>query len=405
MAATAAPTAAIPVRPVDVPLTGGRKAVVWTLIGLATLIAVGSILTNWVNRQMLSNDSWRDTSQQVIQDPNVRSALAVYLVNQLYGNVDVAGELQKDLPPNLKRLAGPLSGALRQPSTNAVEFLLQRPRVQAVWVNANQVAHQKLINVLENKTGNGISTGNGVVTLDLSPLVADLGTELGLPPSLLAKLPPNAGQIEVMRSDQLSTAQTLVQVLRALSVWLLALTLVLYGLAIYLARGHRRAILRDVGWAFIGVGLLVLVARRLLGKSVEGLAQTQYRGTIHDVWLIVTSIMGQLGRATILYGIIIVLGAVLAGPGKHATSVRRRLAPTLNERPGMAWGAAGGVYLLLVLWGGTHALRVWWGILLLGGLLAIGVAALRRQTLLEFPPEGGAVEPSPPAVPSEPAGA
>jgi multidrug resistance efflux pump len=32
-----------------------------------------------------------------------------------------------------------------------------------------------------------------------------------------------------------------------------------------------------------------------------------------------------------------------------------------------------------VLWGGTHALRTWWGILLLGGLLALGIAALERQ--------------------------
>ena len=39
-----------------------------------------------------------------------------------------------------------------------------------------------------------------------------------------------------------------------------------------------------------------------------------------------------------------------------------------------------------MLWGGTHALRTWWGILLLAGLIALGVVALRRQTLQEFPP-------------------
>jgi len=53
----------------------------------------------------------------------------------------------------------------------------------------------------------------------------------------------------------------------------------------------------------------------------------------------------------------------------------------LNERPGLAWAAVGAVFLLLVLWGGTHALRTWWGIVLLGALLAIGVArcATRRS--------------------------
>jgi hypothetical protein len=72
--------------------------------------------------------------------------------------------------------------------------------------------------------------------------------------------------------------------------------------------------------------------------------------------------------------------------------VRAWAAPVLNTRPGIVWSIFGFAYLLLVFWGGTHALRTWWGILLLGGLLALGVAALRRQTLEEFPAAGvGAV--------------
>ena len=57
----------------------------------------------------------------------------------------------------------------------------------------------------------------------------------------------------------------------------------------------------------------------------------------------------------------------------------------LNEHQGIAWVVVGAVFLLLVLWGGTHALRTWWGIVLLGALLAIGVVALRYETMREFP--------------------
>ena len=93
----------------------------------------------------------------------------------------------------------------------------------------------------------------------------------------------------------------------------------------------------------------------------------------------------EIGWAVILYGAIAVAGSIFAGPTKAATSLRARVAPVLNERPGIAWAAVGTVFLLLVLWGGTHALRTWWGIVLLGALLAIGVVALRHQTLREFP--------------------
>jgi hypothetical protein len=111
------------------------------------------------------------------------------------------------------------------------------------------------------------------------------------------------------------------------------------------------------------------------------------------MYLIGTSILGQVGAAVVLYGAVTALGAIFAGPSHPAVWLRQRLAPTLNEHQGIVWGTVGFVYVLAILWGGTHALREWWGILLLGGLVALGVVALRRQTLQEFP-TGAALAPA-----------
>jgi hypothetical protein len=83
------------------------------------------------------------------------------------------------LPAGAKALAGPLAAVLRQPATNAINQLLARPRVVNLFVNASATAHEKLVNVLQDKTGFGISTGIGVVTIDLHELVTELGQELG----------------------------------------------------------------------------------------------------------------------------------------------------------------------------------------------------------------------------------
>src|SRR3954449_11196617 len=367
-------------------LSGRRRALIWTLIVLASVIALGSILTTWVHRQMLDNQSWKDASAQLIENPQVQDALSVFLVNELYDNVDVASGLEQRLPENLKPLAASVSGALRQPVTDSVKRLLEAPRVQQLWVNANGVAQQKLVNVLEDKTGHGISTGDGVVTLDLSELVTDIGTEIGVPASALEKIPPGTGVITVMRADQLAAAQAGVQAVRVLSTALLVLVLGLFALAIYLARGERRQTLRNIGFAFVLVGLTVLVVRRVAGNvAVDALTAPQGEPAGRQAWLIGSEILSQIGWATILYGAIAVAGSIFAGPTAAAISVRRRVAPALNERPGVAWAAVGAVFLLLVLWGGTHALRTWWGIVLLGALIAIGVLALRYQTQREFP--------------------
>jgi hypothetical protein len=381
-------------------VSGRRRAVIWALIVGASLIAIASVLTTWVHRQMLDEQSWKDASAELIEDPAVRDAVSVYLVNQLYDNVDVAAALDDRLPADLKPLAGTLAGALRQPATDAVDRLLDTTRIQQLWVDASSLAQQKLVNVLENKTGHGISTGNGVVTLDLSALVSELGAELGLSQSALDRIPPDAGVITVMRSDQLAAAQAGVQALRVLSTALLVLVLALYALAVYLARGERRRTLRNVGWAIVVVGIVVLVARRLTGRyAVEALTSPTSHEAGERTWLIGSSILAQIGWAAILYGAVVVLGTILAGPTAPATSVRRWIAPVLDARAGIAWAVVGGAYLLLVLWGPTHALRVLWGIVLLGALLAAGVLALRRETMREFPDAAGipgaGAEPSP----------
>ena len=368
-------------------LSRRRRILIWTLVVLASVLAIVSILTTWVNRQMLDNTAWQKATTKVIEDPQVQTAIATYAVNQLYDNVDVAQALEQRLPKNLQRLAPPLAGALEQPATQGVTFLLQRPRIQQAFLTASALAHEKLVNVLENKTGHGISTGNGVVTLDLHQLIVQLGTRLGLPQNALAQIPADAGTVTLLKSDQLSAAQAGVQAVRVLSAWLLVGVLFLYGLAIYLARGRRRATLRNAGVGLALVGLLILVIRTLLGNYLTGaLASPGYEPATHRLYLIGTSLLGQIGAAALFYGVVATLGAVLAGPTQAATWVRRELAPVLNERQGIVWGAVGFVYLLLILWGPTHALRVWWGILLLGGLIALGVVALRRQTLREFPP-------------------
>jgi len=363
----------------------GRRIAIWVLIVLSSLICLVSILTVWVERQVLDNDSWSNATQKVIADPAVQHSVATRLVDSLYANVNVPAALQQRLPAQLDGIAAPLASALHDRAITATEELMQRPKLQALIVNASATAHQKLINVLENKTGYGITTGNGVVTINLTQLLQQVAADIGLPGKLVAKLPPDAGTITLMKSNQLNAAQTGVNIIRVMSAWLLVAVLALYGFAIFLAHGQRRRTLARVGWSLVIVGFLVLIARRALGSYLVGaLATAEQKTPVHHLYLIGTSILGDIGRATVLYGLIAALGAVLAGGSSIAIRIRSHLAPVAAERPAVLWGSVAFVFLLLVLWGGTHALRTWWGILLLGGLLALGCAALHRQLLDEL---------------------
>ena len=119
---------AAPTAKAAAPLSRKRRIVIWALVVLASVLAVVSILTTWVNRQMLDNTAWNKATTQIVQDPEVQTAIATYTIDQLYENVDVGKALSQRLPPNLKQLGPPLAGALEQPATQGVADAPRRGR-------------------------------------------------------------------------------------------------------------------------------------------------------------------------------------------------------------------------------------------------------------------------------------
>jgi hypothetical protein len=121
------------------------------------------------------------------------------------------------------------------------------------------------------------------------------------------------------------------------------------------------------------------------------------RDAIGHSWIIGTSLLSQVAWALVLYGFVILVGTWFAGPNRYATRARTAIAPSLRERPEMGWSLLAGVYLLLILWGPVPALRNWLGVLLLGGLIALGFEAFRRVAI------GGLGSDEPPSPPPAPA--
>src|SRR5215216_6875631 len=93
-----------------------RSIFAWVLFALGTLVFLVGSLTVWVKRQALDTDAWVATSANLLEDDEVRQALSVYIVDQLYANADPQEVLREQLPENLQGLAGPIAGALRQPA-------------------------------------------------------------------------------------------------------------------------------------------------------------------------------------------------------------------------------------------------------------------------------------------------
>jgi hypothetical protein len=362
-----------------------RRWVPWVLVVLAAVIALVSALNIWVKRQALDTNNFTNSSVRLLEDPEVRSAVSVYLVDQLYQNVNVAAELQQQLPPQIKGLAAPLAGALRQLLVRAADTALGRPRVQELWKQAVMRAHKLFIAVLDGKK-QILQNTNGNVVLNLRPIIQQVEQQGGLAGKAAAQLPADAGQITILQGNQLHTARTVVRAIRFLSYFLFFLVLAIYALAVYLATGRRRQLLLGVGVSAIVVGLIVLIVRRFAGNYlIDALTSNSVnKPAVSVVWAVETDLLRNVGINVLIYGFFVVLAAWIAGPSRPARWFRRVVAPTAREHPWVIYGFVALVLLLILITGPTDGQRVY-PLLVVFAFAFVGVEVLRRQMLAEFP--------------------
>ncbi len=361
-----------------------RKLVVGVLVALGSLMLCVAIFATWVDRVALDSSAWSDTSTKALQQPAVQTAVSEYLVDQLYTNVDVPAALSQALPPRLQPLAGPVAVGAEPYIQRAVAAGLARPRVVELWRAANLRAHDRLMTILNGGSG-PFSTANGTVSVDLSPIVGNLSSTLSQRTGGAVTLPPGTGQIVLLKSDQLGAAQSGVKLLRLASIPLALLGLGVFAIAVFISRDRRRT-LRAVAIGVLAAGVVLIFIRRVVGDALIDSLTTlpQNRDAGHAIWWVATERLGAANLTTICIGLLLLVGTWFAGPGRRATTSRRNLTPYLRD-PAVAYGSYAAVILVLLVWAPVPAASdpVTASILIvLGG---IGVEALRRLVIREFP--------------------
>lgn len=388
-----------------------RRWLVGSVLALATLIGVFAALSVWINRQVLSSENWANTSSELLSAPKVQSLLGNFLTTEAFNAVPIEKELEKALPEKVRGLAGPATAGLHALADQLLPQFLASAPVEEAWREANLALHREVIKLLEGG-GAALSSNHGEVILHLKPLVDQLAGQLGLSHQLheleqklnstggeLAKAKaeekvheetgltvPANGEIVLMRSNQLAAAQDVVKGVKGLSVVLPIIAILLFIAAVALAAGWRRVALRTAGWCVASIGLIAILTRKVGGEQlVDALVRAPNRPAILEAWQISTTQLYDIAIALLTYGLIIVIAAWLDGPTRPAGGLRRAMTPTLRDHPGRAYGIAGVVLVLLVIWGPFPSLRQVLPVIGIAILVALGIFKLRRTTTVEFP--------------------
>ncbi len=313
----------------------GRIIGARALLVVGVLLTVVSILSTYVKREALDPGQFKQTSQELIADPQIQEQVAAKMVDALFENVDVSAELSDTLPSNLQALAGPLAGLSQGFADTAAQKLLARPKVQDAFVELASLSQSQFVRVLHGDT-QALATSDGNVVLDLRPLVLRLGDRFGFVSNLAEKVPQDSAQVTILQSNDLDTAQKVTHWLEQIANFIWIFAVAAWAGAIWLARGRRRQEVRALGIGLAIVGILVLLVRFFAGKYlVDNLVASEtVRPAAGDAWDIITKSLADAGWVALAAGVLVALGAWLIGPGDRAIrgTGRCRAAPTPHRR-------------------------------------------------------------------------
>ena len=261
-----------------------------------------------------------------------------YLVDQALRQCRRGSQIAPRCPRGRSRWR-PAAAGLQDQAARFAERALARPRVQRVWRAANEQADRRLISFIEDDSG-ALQTTNGNVTLDLRQILQQVEGSAGLVDRIDARLPPNAGRIVLLRSNELSLAQQGVRALKAVANFIVVIVLLIFAAAIWLAPDRRRAV-RACAIGLIVAGLVLIFIRRVAGDQLIDRVVTDgsVRPAAHEVWWIATDPLKLATQSIVFVGIVGLIGAWVAGSGRRGTATRRVLAPYLKD-PWMAWAGS-----------------------------------------------------------------
>jgi hypothetical protein len=289
-----------------------------------------SAVAIWSNNQLTNTDRYVDTVSPLADNEHVQQTVATAVVNALFSNVNVAGEIESALPKRAEFLGEPIANAMRNYATDVAERLLASDQFQELWDTINRRAHNQLVALLEDDPGKApgaVSVKDGQVTLDLSRVinkVQDALVDRGL--SFLADVdvPPVSRTIAIINTEGLAEARTYVGVLNTLA-WVLPVlgVLCLVGAALVVPNKRRAMVRSAIVLVAACVLTLVLLA---IGRSLYLDAATTPKVSKATAEAVFDILVRNLRYGVIVLGVIGVIVALLgyfAGPSAPAKATRR----------------------------------------------------------------------------------
>jgi hypothetical protein len=297
----------------------GRRFAVGLLIVLGCIVLALANMAFWVRFTALNTSGWVAAVGPLSKNPVIVDAVSTIAVEELSAEIDLEAVALELLPEQFQAFSGPLSSVIQGLVADAVAAVLQSDEFHEAWLAANRTVHRTLVDALRGK-GSLVYVEEGQVTLDLSDIVGFVEGPLGL--EGLDLFGEDWAKFVLFSSDTLATLQMGVALLDAIGLILPLLAIAAFAIAWLVSLWRRRTLL----WIGVGVAITMVLSLALLGLLrpvlLAAVTVPQVRAVFAEIWDTVTR--GYLLQTIFLLivGVLIAVGAWLAGPKPRAVAIR-----------------------------------------------------------------------------------
>jgi hypothetical protein len=267
-----------------------------SLTGLVAAVLLPlSLVSVWLHGVVTDTDKYVETVTPLADDDAVKAAAVKELQREAMQLVASTGTT---LPPGGSRLV-----------LLVVRNVVDGPAFRTAWVQANRIAHDQVVAVLERR-GDARLDDQGRVTIDLTPVFATIASTLSAQGLGTADPSQFSTSLEVMDADQLAKARRAYDAMDALGFWLPVLWLVALVLTLLLARRRLAATAKLAVASLVALGLLALALAFARDAVTDDLPQRDVAQAVWDV--VAASLWHRLEAGAVGLALVALVAAVLS---------------------------------------------------------------------------------------------
>ncbi len=331
--------------------SGIRRFFAWVLVILAIILIALAANVGWAETTLLDTDAFVSTLSPLSEDEAVAEALSIRIGDAVVEAAELEASIAEALPEELVFIASPVAAGAGTLVAKVANEIILTDAFATVWHTALRVTHGSLIVLL---TSDGaLVAEEGTVAIDLDtiaePVIVAV-SDRGLDIVALVGEDFTLGQIVLVESDALGSAQAAVELLEMLGWITVLLAILAIGAAILVAPDRRRQV-AILGFGTAIAGVVNLISLRFgRGLTVGAIGNEVDRTAGIAVWDALVQGLIKSIWALIFLALVVGLAAWFFGPGPRASRLRTATGDGLDRWRGQSQEPPTGLSLFFYTW-------------------------------------------------------